>query len=143
VQVRAELYADGTGTLTPALSSLKLRYEPDPPPPPPAKLMAIAKNGAIELRWTRVPVSDLGGYLVYYGDSPGEYFGTSATEGPSPVDAGQNLSLVLSGLQNGRLYYFAVASYDGPGLAATGGNPPSRAGDFSNEIAARPSRTAQ
>ncbi|MEI6874154.1 MAG: LamG-like jellyroll fold domain-containing protein [Spirochaetota bacterium] len=142
VQVRVELYADGSRSLSPALSSLSLHFEPDPPPPPPARLVATVKNGAIELRWTRVPVADLGGYLIYYGESPGEYFGSGALEGRSPVDAGQNLSFTLTGLQNGRLYYFVVASYDSAGLAQAGGNPPSRAGEFSTEIAARPSRTA-
>jgi hypothetical protein len=142
VQVRAELFPDGTGRLTPSLSSITLHYEPDPPPPPPARLLAVPKNGAIELRWSRVPVDDLGGYLVYYGDSPGEYFGNDAAEGPSPIDAGQSLSFVLNGLPNGRLVYIVIAAYDSAGLPTTGGTPTARAGDFSPEIAARPSRTA-
>jgi hypothetical protein len=142
VQVRVELFPDGSRTLTPALSSLVIRYEPDPPPPPPSKVLALAKDGAVELRWARVPVADIGGYLVYYGEGPGDYFGKAALEGRSPVDAGESISLTLTGLQNGRIYYFAVASYDGPGLASRGGNPAVRAGDCSPEVAARPSRTA-
>lgn len=143
VQVRAELYADGTGSLTPSLSSVTFRFEPDPPPPPPSKVLAIPHDGSIELRWTRVPVEDLGGYLVYYGDNPGEYFGKGALEGDSPVDAGPNLSLTLTGLTNGRLYFFAIASYDKPGSRAAGGIPTARAGATSVEVAARPSRTSQ
>lgn len=142
VQVRAELYADGTGTVSPSLSSLTFRFEPDPPPPAPAKVLAIPHDGSIELRWTRVPAADLAGYLVYYGDNPGEYLGGEALEGPSPVDAGNNLSITLSGLDNGRLYFFAIASYDSPGLRASGGLPTARAGSTSVEVAARPSRTA-
>lgn len=142
VQVRAELYADGSGTISPSLSSVVFRFEPDPPPPPPAKVLAIPHDGSIELRWTRVPVADLGGYLIYYGDNPGEYFGAGAHEGASPVDAGNALSFTLTGLTNGRLYFFAIASYDAAGSPASGGTPTARAGDTSVEVAARPSRTA-
>jgi len=142
VQVRAELFTDGGGTLTPSLSALTLRYEPDPPPPPPARVVAFPKDGAIELRWTRVPVADLGGYLVYYGENPGEYLGRVAVEGESPIDAGQALSITLSGLRNGQLYFFAVASYDAAVGATPAFRPSTRAGDFSDEVAARPSRTA-
>ncbi len=142
VQLRADLYADGTGKLTPALSSVTFNFEPDPPPPPPSRLLAIPHDGSIELRWTRVPVADLGGYLVYYGDGPGDYLGKGALEGDSPVDAGPNLSITLTGLTNGRLYFFAIASYDTPGLRAAGGTPTARAGSVCAEIAARPSRTA-
>ncbi len=140
LQFRAELYPDGGGRLGPSLSSIGLRYEPDPPPPPPARLAAEPRNGAIELRWSRVPESDLAGYLVYYGDAPGEYFGTGAAEGPSPIDAGAATSLLVSGIANGRLLYFAVAAYDS---AALRGGSASRAGEFSTEVSARPSRTSR
>jgi hypothetical protein len=160
VQVRAELYADGTGRLTPALSSVTLRYEADPPPPAPARLIAYPKDGAVELHWTRVPEADLAGYLVYYGERPGEYFGIGADQGSSPIDAGNTTTLTITGVPNGRLLYFVVAAYDsGPdpdlGIPGTTGNGVSsesdmalkraeaRAGEFSSETAARPSRTAK
>jgi hypothetical protein len=164
VQVKAELYPDGTGRITPALSSITLRYEPDPPPPAPARLIAYPKNGAVELHWTRVPEADLGGYLVYYGERPGEYFGAGADQGPSPIDAGNATTLTLTGIPNGRLLYFVVAAYDSgpdpdasiPGAASRSGavseapgaaldtrRAESRAGEFSPETAARPSRTAK
>ena len=153
LQVRADLYADGTGRLGPALSSIAVAYEPDPPPPPPARLAGLPKDGAAELRWSRVPESDVAGYLVYYGDAPGEYFGTGAAEGPSPVDAGLATTLTLTGLANGRLVYVAVAAYDsaaragaGPGTAgaaASASAAASRAGEFSTEVSVRPSRTAR
>jgi hypothetical protein len=140
VQVRADLYPDGTGRLTPSLSALTLHFEPDPLPPPPAKLVATAKDGAIELRWTRVPEADVAGYLVYYGPRPGDYYGSGAAEGPSPIDAGNVSSFTLTGLPNGGLVYLVVAVYDAasaPGMSAR------RAGDFSVEVSARPSRTAR
>lgn len=149
-QVKAELFPDGAGRLSPALSSLTLRYEPDPPPPPPARLAATPEDGAVELRWTGVPEADLAGYLVYYGDRPGEYVGTGADQGPSPIDAGNATSLTITGVPNGRLLYFAVAAYDGaPAVSAVPAAPAgatrrasARAGEFSPEAAARPSRTA-
>jgi hypothetical protein len=165
VQVRAELYADGTGRLTPALSSVTLRYEADPPPPAPARLVAYPKDGAVELHWTRVPEADLAGYLVYYGDRPGEYFGSGADQGASPIDAGNTTTLTLTGIPDGKLLYFAVAAYDSapdpdasipgtalgikraesgvPGTAPSIKRAESRAGEFSPETAARPSRTAK
>ena len=142
VQIRAELFPDGTGKLTPSLSALTLRFEPDPPPPPPARVIATAGNGAVELRWSKVPEADVGGYLVYYGDEPGEYMGAGAAEGPSPVDAGNATTITLTGIPNGRLLYFAVAAYDAAAGAASGGAA-SRAGEFSAEVSARPSRTAR
>ncbi len=141
-QVRAALYPDGSGLLTPALSSLTLRFEPDPPPPPPARVVASPKDGAVELRWSRVPEADVAGYLVYYGDASGEYQGSGADQGPSPVDAGAADSIRLSGIANGRLLYVAVAAYDAA-AGLTAGGAASRAGEFSAEVSARPSRTAK
>ena len=165
VQVKAELYPDGTGRLSPALSSVTLRFEADPPPPAPARLVAYPKDGAVELHWTRVLEADLAGYLVYYGERPGEYFGTGADQGPSPIDAGDTTTLTLTGLANGRLLYFVVAAYDAApdpdagipgagrdrsardGVESVSGTArdraESRAGEFSPETAARPSRTAR
>lgn len=151
VQVRALLYPDGAGRLSPSLSSVTLRYEADPPPPAPSALVAYPKDGAVELHWKRVPEADLAGYLVYYGDRPGEYFGTGADQGPSPIDAGNTTTLTLTGIPDGRLLYFVVAAYDSApdpdaGLpsaaAADTKRAESRAGEFSPEAAARPSRTA-
>jgi len=142
VQIRAELFPDGSGRLSPTLSSLTLRFEPDPPPPPPARLVATPKDGAIELRWTRVPEADVVGYLVYYGDASGDYMGTGADQGQSPVDAGSAAAITFTGIPNGRLLYFAVAAYDAAAGSAPGGAA-LRAGEFSQEVSARPSRTAK
>lgn len=139
VQVRAEFFPDGTGGVSPSLSALTLHYEADPPPPPPARVIAIPKDGAIQVSWSRVVDSDVAGYLVYYGTSPGNYFGSTAREGGSPVDVGNVLSYTLSGLPNGGLLYLVIAAYD---RAAAPGNPATRAGEFSGEVTARPSRTA-
>ena len=132
-QVRVEFYPDPRGSEGPILSSLTLNYLPDLPPPPPGEVLAVPGDGRITVRWSRVPEADLKGYLVYYGTAPGEYYGTDAVQGPSPVDAGNAVTLALTGLANGRLYYFRIAAYDSV--------LPRRPGEFSREIAARPLRS--
>jgi hypothetical protein len=68
---------------------------------------------------------------VYYGTAPGNYHGTGAQRGPSPIDVGPATELELEGLENGRLYYFTVVCYDST-------EPPHRSA-LSREVSARPS----
>jgi hypothetical protein len=75
---------------------------------------------------------NLKGYRVFYGDAPHTYLGTGAEEGDSPLDAGASTRLEITGLENGRLYYFAVAAYDD--------SDPPQLSAFSAELSARPSR---
>ena len=132
VQLRAELYPDGSRTQSPRLSSLRVVYEPNLPPAPPAGLMATAGNGKVTLTWRKVSDLDVKGYLVFYGTSPRNYLGTGAAPGPSPIDAGTATSIEIGGLENGALYYFAVAAYDD--------SQPRQQSEFSGEVSARPSR---
>jgi len=132
VQLRVELYPDGTRTQSPRLSSLRVVYEPNLPPAPPAGLMATAGNGKVTLSWRKVDDLDVKGYLVFYGTSPHNYLGTGALPGPSPIDAGAATSIEIGGLDNGNLYYFAVAAYDD--------SQPRQQSEFSAEVSARPSR---
>jgi hypothetical protein len=131
VQLRAELFPDGRRSLSPQLSELRVVYEQDLPPAAPAGVQAVAGNARVRLHWSLVREEDVRGYLVYYGLAPGNYRGTGADRGPSPIDVGPATELELKGLENGRLYYFAVVSYD-----AT--QPPHRSA-FSREVSARPS----
>jgi hypothetical protein len=139
-QVAVNLYPDGPGETSPSLDSLAVIYLSDPPPPPPARLTLVPADGEILVSWTRVPERDLGGYLVYYGESARLYGGVDSLAGKSPIDAGDATSLRLTGLKNGKLYYVAVAAYDSsPG---PDGSPSSRhEGEFSAEATARPLRT--
>ena len=130
-QLRLELFPDGRRSLSPQLSELRLVYEQDLPPAPPAGVLATAGDGRVRLRWSPVREEDVRGYLVYYGQAPGNYHGAGADRGPSPIDAGTATELDLAGLENGRLYYFAVVCYDST-------VPPHRSG-FSKEVSARPS----
>jgi hypothetical protein len=130
VQLAADFYPSGNGETTPYLEELRVTYRPDTAPLPPAGVTAAARNGAVELSWKNSPDTDTIGYLVYYGSARGEYFGNNAILGVSPIDAGKRNSLVIEGLQNGVLYYFAVAAYDRP----------LHAGEFSRDVTARPLR---
>jgi hypothetical protein len=119
---------------SPSVSDIVVRYEPDLPPTPPLDLAAFPGDRSVSLQWMRVRERDVRGYKIYYGPSPGNYWGTEAAEGPSPVDVpGEDANeLILTGLMNGRLYYFAVVSYDA--------SDPPHESVFSEEVFARPSR---
>lgn len=130
LQLRALLLSGGDREVSPRLSQLRVVYEPVSPPPPPARVMAVARNGAVELSWSPVRLQGVIGYRVYYGTAPGSYFGGSADAGSSPVDAGSQTSLRIEGLENGVLYFFAIESYDRFGNQF--------AGDLSEEVSARP-----
>ena len=105
------------------------------PPLPPVYVAAAARNGAVDLTWRASTSKDVGGYLVYYGTARGEYFGNHAI----PIDAGNRTSLRIEGLNNGTLYYFAVAAYNRPQIhnGRTQMYLP-EPGEFSREAAARP-----
>ena len=132
IQLRVEMYPDGTRTKSPRLSSLRVVYEQNLPPAPPAGLVVTAGNGKVTLTWRKVNDLNLKGYLVFYGTSPHNYLGTGAAQGDSPIDAGSATTLEIGGLENGSLYYFTVAAYDT--------SDPRQQSEFSTEISARPSR---
>ncbi len=134
VQIACNLYPDGPGMTSPQLSQIKLVYIPALPPPPPAKLSALARDTEVRISWTMAPDRELRGYKLYYGGAKGEYSGSEALQGPSPIDIGLVNSFSLTGLQNGKLYYFAISAY-GPGAA-------DQESEFSPEAQARPQRIA-
>ncbi|MDR1445354.1 MAG: hypothetical protein LBI90_00520 [Treponema sp.] len=146
VQVAADLYPSGDREGSPYLEKILVAWFPDEPPRPPAQIACRALDGAVELNWKPSVDRDTAGYLVYFGTSKGEYFGdrdSAKKDGPvSPVDAGNRTSIRIDGLQNGRLYYFAVAAYDAAGLweAMEEDDPPAffHAGEFSRELRGRP-----
>jgi hypothetical protein len=131
LQLRVELLADGKLEQTPRISQIVVRYEPDLPPLPPSQVIATAGNAEVTIDWQEVVEKDVKGYLIYYGRSPGIYTATDSAEGDSPIDVGDQTSFTLTGLENGKLYYFAVVSYD----SAT----PAHQSRFSEEVGARPS----
>lgn len=131
-QLAASLYTDGDGTKTPRITEVRVKYEEKEAPLPPLKVFTTAGDGYVDLSWLASAGSTADGYIVYYGEASGEYLGQTALQGDSPIDVGQKLSLRLSGLANGKIYYFAVAAYS---------DAPRRVeGFFSTEVYARPLR---
>lgn len=131
VQIRIELFPDGKRELTPELSEITIVFEPDLPPGAPTIVRAEPGDGMVRVLWNRVNEQDVKGYLLFYGSSPEHYLGTDSDKGASPIDVGNVNSIELSGLENGKLYYFAVAAYDSS-------YPPHRS-DYSEEVSVRPS----
>jgi hypothetical protein len=130
LQIRALLLSGGDREISPRLSRIRVRYEPVTPPPPPPRVRAVAGNGSVEVEWAPVRVQGVVGYRVYYGTAPGRYFGSAGVAGSSPIDAGNATSLMIEGLENGVLYFFAVESYDRFGNRSIG--------ELSREVSARP-----
>lgn len=131
-QIAVELFPDGGGRKTPSVTEIKVNYSQTPLPSPPLRLRARAKDGGVDLSWNFSVDENAGGYYVYYGNRPGEYLGTDADQGPSPIKV-QNISeFKLTGLKNGAIYYFAVSTYSNLDDHING--------RLSNEAYARPGR---
>lgn len=110
-QLACDIYPDGDGSKSPSVTSIKLNFEELPLPLPPFTVKAEAGNGCVTLTWNYSVDDTAGGYYVYYGTRPGEYLGRYAIEGDSPIKAGNVTSFKITGLENGKIYYFAVASW--------------------------------
>lgn len=111
LQLAMELFTDGSQSKTPSVTSVTLNYQEKKPPLPPFGIHAVAGDGTVTVSWQQTPDETAGGYFVWYGTRPGEYLGRAAVEGASPVDARKESTITLTGLENGRIYYFAVSSY--------------------------------
>jgi hypothetical protein len=66
--------------------------------------IVFAGEGQLTLTWNPNVESDLAGYRIYYGTSSKIYEAT--------VDVGDNTSWVLTGLEEGLIYYCAATAYD-------------------------------
>ncbi|GHT75262.1 hypothetical protein FACS1894124_6380 [Spirochaetia bacterium] len=136
VQAAAVLYPSGDGETTPYLDELQIIYLPDEAPRPPSRLALTPRDGGVDLSWNSSADKDAQGYLVYYGASRGDFFGTGAITAAgtqaSPINVGKRNSVHIDGLENGVLYYFAISAYDSL--------VPLHEGEFSREVSARPLR---
>ncbi|MCL2609856.1 MAG: fibronectin type III domain-containing protein, partial [Treponema sp.] len=138
VQIAVSFYPSADGEGSPYLKEVGLTFLRDEPPAPPSRLVAAALDGSVQLTWRQSPNQNVLGYLVYYGTSEGELFGEGAVLGPSPIHIGPENSVVIEGLQNGKLYFFRVAAYsEGTSPWFLGSSVPAP-GEFSNEARARP-----
>ena len=82
------------------------------------------------LKWKYSVDDTAGGYYIYYGSRPGEYLGRIAVEGASPIKIGNQTSFKVTGLENGKIYYFAIAAWSRLDDRITG--------PMSKEVFARP-----
>ena len=130
VQVAFDLYTDGNGTKTPQITEMDIVYSKVPLPLPPYKISAEAKDGSVVVSWSYSVDENVAGYYLYYGEHPGEYLGSIALQGTSPIEVGNTVTYEISGLKNGKIYYFAVASYSKYNKDIVG--------ELSEEVFARP-----
>ncbi|MCR4736094.1 MAG: hypothetical protein K5829_13940 [Treponema sp.] len=112
-QVACELFPDGDGSASPKITQIALDFTELPEPLPPFTIKAEAGNGCVTVSWNYSVDDTAGGYYLYYGSRSGEYLGRMALEGNSPINVGNLTSYKLTGLQNGKIYYFAVAAWSG------------------------------
>ncbi len=110
-QVAINLFTDGDGEKTPVITSLDVNYSVQTPPFAPTKIFSESGDSKVTISWQQNNPNDKYGYLVYYGTKSGEYVGQYASQGDSPIDCKSANSITITGLKNGRLYYFAVATY--------------------------------
>ncbi|MFP4511217.1 MAG: fibronectin type III domain-containing protein [Spirochaetaceae bacterium] len=129
VQLRAELYTDGRREESAVLDSVRIRYLPSRPPAPPASIRTQAGDESVVIRWDHSPGDTVVGYDVFYGTRSGEYFGTEADQGSSPVSIGYENELELTGLRNGQMYFIAIVARD---------RADQRDGIFSGQVEVRP-----
>ena len=102
------LYPDLKTDRTPYLSSVEIEYNPSLPPLPPSRLrISRSDSGSVKLNWNASPSSEVKGYLVYYGEKPGEYIYPG-----SPLDAGNAQTVEITGLSPFKQYFFAIKSYN-------------------------------
>ncbi len=120
------LYPDLKLDQTPRLSSINIEYEPSLPPLPPTYItVERLETGSVSLKWNRSPSPEVKGYLVFFGEKPGEYIYPG-----SPMDAGRENSIEIHGLSPFKQFFFSVKAYNE-------GEIPQYS-DFSEEISIRP-----
>lgn len=129
-QVAAELLPDGNGEISPSVTSIALSFDELPKPLPPFVVKAMAGNASVTVSWNYSVDDTVGGYYLYYGNRPGEYLGRIALEGESPIDVGNTTSFTVTGLENGKIYYFALAAWSARDKRVVG--------ELSKEVFARP-----
>jgi len=78
----------------------------------------------VALQWDADTDPTVTGYKVYYqADSSAQPFqGTGATQGPSPVNAQNQTTATIGGLDPNHAYYFAVTAYNASGVESAYSN---------------------
>jgi VCBS repeat-containing protein len=68
---------------------------------------SAAGSNSVSLAWDPNPETDVAGYRLQYGLTPGEY--------PNVIDAGKTTAATANGLNQGTTYYFTVVAYNAMG----------------------------
>ncbi len=105
IKIKAQLYSEIAKEIAPVLSNFQLIYKKADAPSPPVDLTVQKDGDKIKLSWKKSINPEILGYLIYYGEEPGQYL----SEG-SPIDSGNENSIIINGLENKR-YYFSITSY--------------------------------
>jgi Bacterial Ig domain/Purple acid Phosphatase, N-terminal domain/Fibronectin type III domain/Bacterial Ig-like domain len=74
----------------------------------PVAVTVASVSAEVELAWDANTEPDIAGYRVYFGTSSGSY--------SVNLDVGNVTDFVVTGLQTGTLYYFAVTAYNSSGF---------------------------
>ena len=77
-------------------------------------LMGTGHAADVRLAWNASPEPDIAGYKIYYGTASRVYDWS--------IDAKKVTTFTVSGLADGRTYYFAVTAYDTSNLESTYSN---------------------
>ncbi len=77
-------------------------------------LTALAIAGEVQLEWEVNTEPEASGYILYWGGTSRFY--------PDSVDIGNQNTYTISGLEEGRRYYFSVTVYDDVGNESTYSN---------------------
>ena len=83
----------------------------------------------VTLAWDPSPSSDVSGYIISYGTSPGTYTGV--------FDVGNRTSGRVVGLTAGQTYYFTVTSYFVPGELSTPSNEVAAVSSYTVTVTAK------
>ncbi|WDI33778.1 hypothetical protein PVA44_06045 [Entomospira nematocerorum] len=115
IQVRVDFFAGKRSLSSPILHDIKIGYAMNPLPASPGSLRYDREMNVLKVLWQPLMTGNVVGYRLYFGTASGEYFGT-LEQGLSPIDIGMEHMISLSGLERGRMYYFALVSYDEYGV---------------------------
>ena len=94
--------------------------------PAPVMISAVPRDSEIELAWT--PVSGAASYRLYYGVVDNAGVPSQDRVYGSSQNIGNDSAIIVSGLINGKTYYFAVTCVDGN----------KNESQYSNEMSAAP-----
>ncbi len=122
LRIKMNIQTDGEEIRTASLSELNITFEKNLQPLAPSYLYVTGEESSVTLKWPQMSEPDIKGYLIYYGTQKGIYSGHAALEGASPLTVqGKNItSVTIHGLENEKLYHFAVAAYDDAGTEYPG-----------------------